>query len=156
MKKALLGLLLIGFAAAGVYYYQDMKENPISQKEATQEEKRVRDFGPQRSESSNIEVTSPTKQSPPAKIADSSLIRGSARVYEGSLNYRITQNGEVVAEGFTQTQGDASVMSPYSFNVHLKAGHKAGLAQLEVYSTSPEDGSDINMVKFEVTLEEAE
>lgn len=73
-------------------------------------------------------------------------IKGTARVFEATVSYRLKDaSGKVLASGFT----NASEGAPGRGDFQTKVGFTSsgpGQGQLEVFETSMKDGSDINKV----------
>jgi cytoskeletal protein RodZ len=95
------------------------------------------------SEEANITVTSPKSND---TVSSPLTITGQARVFENSLNYRLSDSrGNVLAEGFTTAEApDIGQFGPYRVMVNFETEDRNG--RLEVFSLSPRDGSEINKV----------
>lgn len=74
------------------------------------------------------------------------LIKGSARVFEATVSYRIKDaSGNVLAEGFTNASEGAPGRGDFMTRVGFTT-NGPGKGQLEVFETSMKDGSDLNKV----------
>ena len=95
-----------------------------------------------------IWVTAPTAGQ---KIISPLTIKGSARVFEATVNTRIVdESGQVLAQGFgTATEG-APGRGDFVITLLFPAS-QAGKGNLEVYWGSPRDGQDMDIVSIPVT-----
>ncbi len=95
-----------------------------------------------------IWVTSPAAGD---KVASPINLHGSASVFEGTVNYRLKDDaGNILAEGFTTAlmyefhRGDFDASIPFEPTT-------AGKGQLEVFTQSGKDGSEIDKVIIPIT-----
>ncbi len=108
---------------------------------------------PQTSNSGQIIVSQPTEGS---TVTDGTTIKGKALAFEGKVNWFIkAKDGGQLGSGTAQVSGNASVLSDFEFPLSLTmAPTKPGSqATLELYSTSPTDGSAINIVDVDVLVQ---
>jgi hypothetical protein len=98
------------------------------------------------SDGGNITVTNLV---PGEMIEDNFVILGEARVFENSLNYRVSnQAGQLVYTGFTTADSpDVGQFGSYEIVLDMSQ-EQSGSYLIEVYSDSAMDGSEINMVAF--------
>ncbi len=97
-----------------------------------------------------IWVTSPA---PGQKISKQFDIKGSARIFEATVNYRLKDSGgNVIAEGYTMASEGAPGRGDFSKTISL-ASSFAGTGQLEVFEVSMNDGSDMNKVIIPVEMQ---
>lgn len=96
----------------------------------------------------NIVVYSPQPQE---RVGLPLKIEGMARVFENLLNYRLLDaNWEILAEGFT-TALAPDIGQFGSFGVEVNYPEPKGAdGLLEVFSLSPKDAAEINMVRIAV------
>lgn len=96
------------------------------------------------SESGNIIVSSPK---PAEKISSPLVLEGEARVFENVVDYRLRDtNGNILVEGFASAQSpDIGEFGPFRAEIEFPKP-EGELGILEVFSTSPKDGSEINKV----------
>jgi hypothetical protein len=89
---------------------------------------------------SNDIVTSPFK------------VTGKARVFENQFNYRLKgSDGSILAQGNpTANAPDVGQFGPFEFQVTFPPNSVSGT--LEVFDSSPKDGSEIDMVTVPLTL----
>lgn len=102
----------------------------------------------------NIEVTSPD---PEDEVSLPLIISGIARVFENQLQYRVTDGtGAVVAEGIaTATAPDVGQFGPFLVTINEWDEEPAATTgMVEVFSSSPLNGSEINKVTIPITFEE--
>jgi hypothetical protein len=102
------------------------------------------------STSGNITVTFPL---PNDTIGTQLVVQGQARVFESTVNYRLTDaSSTVLASGIAMAQApDIGQFGPYAIATsYLTPGTSTGT--LEVFAISPEDGSEIDMVSFPITF----
>jgi len=100
------------------------------------------------SESGNIKVTEPQ---PDSVIESPLLIKGEARVFEGTVQFRLKDSqGNIIAEKFGTAQSvEAGEFGEFGElllfdNVESESG------TLEIYSQSPEDGSEQDLILIPV------
>lgn len=100
--------------------------------------------------SGNITVTFPLAN---ATVGAQLVVQGQARVFESTVNYRLTDsNNTVLASGFATAQApDIGQFGPYAITTsYLAPGTSTGT--LEVFAVSAQDGSEIDMVTVPVTF----
>ena len=100
--------------------------------------------------SENISLDSPKAN---AKVSITFVVKGSARVFENQLNYRILDSkGNKVLEGSVYADAkDAGQFGPYEITVSgLTLKEKI---TLEVFDYSAKDGSEIDKVVIPLTLQ---
>lgn len=100
----------------------------------------------------NIRVFSPQ----PNDIASLPLvIKGEARVFESTFNYRLRdEDGSVLVESFGMTDApDVGQFGPFEVSVRYPTP-KGRKGMLEVFEYSAKDGSEINMVRIPVRFKE--
>lgn len=95
-------------------------------------------------QSENIKVYAPAQG---AMISSPFAISGEARVFEGTVNYRILDNnGKVLAEGFTTAMSpDVGQFGPYTVNAEFPQP-ETPIGKVEVFDYSARDGSVENLV----------
>ncbi len=72
-------------------------------------------------------------------------VAGFARVFEGTVNYRLKDSeGKVLAEGFATAKQGAPEFG--YFEAEIKTGQVEGLLTLEVFQISAQDGAEIDKV----------
>lgn len=101
------------------------------------------------SESGLVKVTSPK---PGAQVSSPIQVAGSANVFEAALNADlIAPNGRVMAtRNFMATAGSGT-WGTFSTAFGYPVGY-TGPATLNVYSISPKDGSQVNLVSIPVVI----
>jgi hypothetical protein len=96
-----------------------------------------------------IEVTEPTEG---ATVTSPVTIAGTADVFEGTVSIRIVDEmGNVIAETFTTATCGSGCRGDYSERVKF-AVDAAQPGTIEVFESSAEDGSMVNVVSIAVTL----
>lgn len=103
---------------------------------------------PSPAEEANITISDPK---PNQKIGTGYIVSGQARVFENVLQYRLKDaNGTVLSEGNTSAQSpDVGQFGPFIITLRFDKPKTAG-GMLEVFSSSPKDGLEINMVAIPV------
>lgn len=99
----------------------------------------------------NIIVTAPSADQ---AVTSPFLVTGQAKVFEGTVNLRVKNPpGDTMFEAFTTARGgEAGEWSNFSVTLNYAFTHtKEGL--LEVYSISPKDGSEENLVGIPLKFE---
>jgi cytoskeletal protein RodZ len=106
---------------------------------------------PKIEESQNIIVSSPSRNS---KIQEGTVVSGKARVFEGRVAYSVKSSSKgVLAHGFTNVEGDHTLLSPFSIALQFETQPESGdSGVLEVFSYSPKDGTEINKVIIPVVF----
>jgi hypothetical protein len=95
-----------------------------------------------------IWVTSPVDGD---KVTSPIKLHGSASVFEGTVNYRLTDDaGKVLAEGFTTALMDEFYRGDFDASIPFEPT-ASGQGQLEVFTQSAMDGSEIDKVIIPVT-----
>lgn len=99
----------------------------------------------------NIRVTSPRATQ---ILTLPIIIEGEARVFENQLNYRVSNcEGNVLTEGIVTAESpDMGLFGPFRAEVRALPEPQGRSGCIEVFSGSPKDGSEINMVKVPVSL----
>lgn len=98
-------------------------------------------------ESDRIRIVEPK---PNAVLTSPFLIRGEARVYEGTVHYQLTDEDGVIATGFTTAHvQDIGEFSPFEASVTFTTpfGEKG---ELRLFEESAEDGSEVGKVEIPV------
>lgn len=100
--------------------------------------------------SQNVVVVSPE---PGATVTSPLIVTGFARVFEGQFGWRIMDStGVIVATGYAMTRAeDVGSYGPFSFEVFLPA-LTAQAFSLQVFSASPKDGTDQDVVTVDLNL----
>lgn len=81
-------------------------------------------------------------------------IKGTARVFENQFNYRVKEGNTVLAEGFSMTDAkDAGQFGNYVVTISLIAPPKGDKLTIEVFESSPKDGSETNKVSIPVQFD---
>lgn len=94
-----------------------------------------------------IWVTSP---SPGQKVSSPLTVTGTACVFEAAISLRlVTSEGEKLAEIFTTAASGAPDRGTFEVEMDFSRPD-SGAGYLEVFSHSPKDGSEINMVRVPV------
>src|SRR5438874_1794660 len=80
-------------------------------------------------------------------------VRGAARVFEGNIGWRVRDgNGREVARGNAKaSRGTGPVWGMFAATVMIPAG-VAGQVSIEVFSLSPRDGSEQDVIRIPVTV----
>ncbi|MHB1132799.1 MAG: Gmad2 immunoglobulin-like domain-containing protein [Chloroflexota bacterium] len=79
-------------------------------------------------------------------------IRGDAQVFEAVLSYRLlAANGQVLAEGFTMTNGGAPAFGRYEANINFNVASRQATT-LQLFERSAEDGSIVQSTLVNVPL----
>ena len=101
----------------------------------------------------NIKVYAPQ---PGADISSPVNISGEARVFEGTVNYRVRDNnGTVIGEGFTTaTSPEMGQFGPYAAAAAFSQP-RTEIGQVEVFNLSARDGSVENLVVIPVIFRSA-
>ncbi|MCL6558749.1 MAG: GerMN domain-containing protein [Firmicutes bacterium] len=95
-----------------------------------------------------IWVTAPVKGQ---KITSPVTVKGTARVFEASVSVRLKdESGNVIARGFTTATQGAPGHGDFVITLPFTAS-PGGKGTLEIYWTSPNDGSELNVVAVPVT-----
>lgn len=134
----LTGLLILVATALGAYFLGTRQGEVLPTPAPT-----VERGEPVVSESGNIKVSQPL---PLQTVSSPLAVRGEARVFENNVEYRLTESdGTVLAEGFATAQApDIGQFGPFEATIGFNTETEVGT--LEVFSTSPKDGSEINKV----------
>jgi hypothetical protein len=87
-----------------------------------------------------------------SQIGQGTVVRGKARVFEGRVAYRVkSRNQGVLSFGSGKVTGDATQLSPFSFELPFEKQPAAGdEGVLELFSYSGSDGSEVNKVVIPV------
>ena len=90
---------------------------------------------------------------PGAEVVSPLHAEGTARTFEGTVNYTLTDpEGLILEEGFTTAaMEETGEWGPFSFDVDYTV-ERSGLGSLIVYEVSPQDGSRINLVEIPVSM----
>ena len=110
--------------------------------------------GPEVSGSGNIEVSYPHSGTDIGYILS---ITGRARVFENNFNYRLSDSaGNILAEGYAMANApDVGEFGPFTVTTHYTPPTTtAGV--LNVFSGSPKDGSEINIVRIPIRFPSGE
>lgn len=100
------------------------------------------------SESGNIKVTQPQ---PNVEIASPLLVKGEARVYEGTVQFRLKDsNGNIITEKFGTAAAEETGAFGSFGELLVFDGLSGGEGVLEVYSESAFDGSVQDLVSIPV------
>jgi len=95
----------------------------------------------------NIKVASPA---PGTSVTSPIQIKGSARVFENNVNYRLVVANSVVAESFvTALSPDVGQFGPFAAQLNFA---DSGPAFLDVFNYSAKDGQLENMVRIPLML----
>jgi len=95
----------------------------------------------------SIRVTQPKASD---TVTSPLLVKGTATVFEGVLNLRLSNKDHIVlAESTTVVQGNDA---PFSAVLNFAPPSSPTQGLLEVYSISPKDGRIINLVSIPVTI----
>ncbi len=100
----------------------------------------------------NIRVTAPTNGQ---TISNPVTVTGHARTFEQGVNFRLREaNGRVLAEDFTTAQApELGQFGPFQITINYpEPTQREGV--LEVFQSSPRDGSEIDKVIINVRFEE--
>lgn len=82
-------------------------------------------------------------------------IRGTARTFENSVNYRVRdERGRVLVESFETATGDLGSFNPWEASVFLTS-HPGRRVIVEAFEISARDGSEESLVKIESPYEVA-
>jgi hypothetical protein len=148
------GALLIGFAARDAlrFYneYQTQDESPTPT--PTSSVMRSAET-PEPASSANITVSSPTANS---TVSLPFSVTGSARVFENVVNIAIKDSaGGVIYHANAEAKSpDVGQFGPFTHSVaFLEKSPANGAATLEVYWSSPKDGSPLDTVSVPLTLD---
>ncbi len=100
--------------------------------------------------SENISIDSPKSNT---KLSIPFIVKGSARVFENQLNYRILDNkGNNILEG--SAYASAKDVGQFgSYEITISGLTLKGKITLEVFDYSAKDGSEIDKVKVPLTLQ---
>jgi hypothetical protein len=100
----------------------------------------------------NIRVSSPTAND---VLSLPITIKGEARVFENQMRYRLIEcDGDVLAEGVATAQSpDMGLYGPFEITVDILPDPQGKEGCIEVFSASPKDGSDINIVQLPITYD---
>jgi len=94
-----------------------------------------------------IWVTSPA---PGSTVASPLVVRGSAMVFEGTVQGRVVaEGGEALAQGFTTATAGAPGRGDFELRLEFAAPRQK-TGWVEVYSISPEDGREEHLVRVPV------
>ena len=132
MKKSTVILIIIGFAAiAGAAYWMNSRQTGGEE------------------ESKNILVSEPKEND---EIGLPFRIKGEARVFENTFNYRLKDgNDAILNENFsTALSPDIGQFGPFEIVVSSYSKPQTERGTLEVFSYSAKDGSEINKVSVPV------
>lgn len=105
-------------------------------------------------ETPNIIVTSPKAHQ---QISLPIYITGKARVFENQLQYRLIEcDGNIIRQDVASAHSpDMGLFGPFEVKIDIIPDPEGEYGCLEVFSASPKDGSDINIVnvpiRFDVT-----
>jgi len=95
----------------------------------------------------SIWVTQPVENQ---TVTSPLTIKGSARVFEATVSYRLKdENGNILTQGFTTATAGAPEWGNFSAELTFTSPAK-GKGQLEVFEESMKDGSDLNKVVIPV------
>jgi hypothetical protein len=114
-------------------------------------------FSSRSAPAANITVSEPAAN----QLVTSPLtIRGTARVFENTVSYRIVdETGRNLAEGFTTAQSpDTGQFGPYAITAELASDivPQNGRGFIEVFTESAQDGSEIDKVRVPVRFANAD
>lgn len=80
------------------------------------------------------------------KISGSFTLKGSARIFEATINYRLKDSaGNILLEGYVMASAGAPDRGDFSKTITFSPS-SSGSGKLEVFEQSMKDGSDINKV----------
>lgn len=103
------------------------------------------------SESGNVKVFEPQAN---AKVGSPLLVRGEARVFENTIQFRLKDNqGNEITQKFVTYESDEVGEFGSFGELLIFKDIDADEGVLEVYSISAEDGSEINKVEIPVKFE---
>lgn len=156
MKQPILIATTITIFVAGILY---LVWNPQQQTTDTSVDNTPVENTPQETEqplpppppvSGNITVASPA---PGDTVSTTLSVTGTARVFEQTVNYRLTDaNNVVLVQGITTAQAvDIGLFGPYTISTTY-ATPTASTGILEVFAISAENGSEIDTVTIPVTF----
>ncbi len=102
------------------------------------------------SNSGNIKVFAPFTND---LISNPFKLEGEARVFENVLNFRLSDvSGNIISEG--NLTADAKDVGKFGkFEAKVEFSKTSDVGTLEVFSLSPKDGSEINMVEIPLNFE---
>ncbi len=90
--------------------------------------------------------------SPVVPVRSSFTVRGEANTFEANVLYRVTDDaGTVLAEGFTTASSGTGTWGTFAVDIDLPAD-VTGEVRLDVFESSAEDGSDINVVSYPLRI----
>jgi hypothetical protein len=96
-----------------------------------------------------ILVESPT---PGAAVTSPVTVSGLANTFEATIRYTVTDpEGLILEEGFHTGGGTADDWGPFEFAVEFDT-ERSGLGAVIVFESSPEDGSQVNVVEIPVRM----
>ncbi len=115
---------------------------------------------PSLSKDGQVSITFPTAGD---TVTSGSTVTGNARVFEGTINFRLKGSSSgVLASGSAQVHGDSASFSPFSINLSFSnnvcdsnkfCGPGAvDSGVLEVFSYSPKDGSEVSSASVSVNI----
>lgn len=104
------------------------------------------------SKSGNVTVMEPQLEE---DLEYTFTITGFANVFEGTVMIRVKDaNGKVLKETFTTAESsDIGKTGPFEVTVTLDEAPETETGTVEVYTESPKDGSEQDLVEVEVTFE---
>ena len=95
-----------------------------------------------------IWVTTPK---PGNEVSSPLTVRGSAMVFEAVVSMRvITKDGQKIAQANTMASGGAPLRGDFNTSISFEAPAAANEGYLEVYWASPQDGSDLDLVRIPI------
>lgn len=87
------------------------------------------------------------------KGSDSTTVKGIARIFEASLNYRVVSpEGSTLTEGFVQTLAGAPDWGTFQLSIDHSLLSADQTWTLELFEASAKDGSPVHVVKIELNI----